>query len=126
MEVAHDMQDLTIDAESSLLRRLLENLMENATRHAAEETEVRWIGTRTSSGIELRVLDRGPGVAPEARTLIFEPFVQLDHGDRVAPRTGRGLGLTFCEVAGEAHAGRIWVADSEPGAAFCLSLPDAE
>jgi two-component system sensor histidine kinase/response regulator len=36
---------------------------------------------------------------------------------------GRGLGLAFCKLAMEAHGGRIWVEDAEPGAAFCLLLP---
>ena len=122
--LAHDVPRLRVQADEGVLRRVLENLIENAIRHAPEGTEVRLSAARVDGGVELRVSDRGPGVAPEARDRIFDPFVQLDHGERVAPRSGRGLGLTFCKVAVEAHGGRIWIEDAQPGAVFCLSLPD--
>jgi two-component system sensor histidine kinase/response regulator len=121
-----DVEDLTIQADDSLLRRVLENLIENAIRHAPEQSEVELAAKHGASGLELRVIDRGEGVAQEARARIFDPFVQLEHGERVSPRTGRGLGLTFCKVAVEAHGGVIWVEDAQPGAAFCVSLPDVE
>jgi two-component system sensor histidine kinase/response regulator len=124
--LAFEIEDLTIQADDSLLRRVLENLIENAIRHAPEDSEVRFAAKRGASSLELRVIDRGQGVAPEARARIFDPFVQLEHGERVAPRTGRGLGLTFCKVAVEAHGGLIWVEDAQPGAAFCVSLPDVQ
>lgn len=121
-----DVEDLTIQADDSLLRRVLENLIENAIRHAPEESEVQFAAKHGATGLELRAIDRGEGVAQEARARIFDPFVQLEHAERVAPRTGRGLGLTFCKVAVEAHGGVIWVEDAQPGAAFCVSLPDVE
>ena len=71
--------------------------------------------------------DFGPGVTPELRDRVFDPYVQLEPGaDHAQLRTGRGLGLTFCKVAVEAHGGVIWVEDAQPGAAFCLSLPHSE
>lgn len=72
----------------------------------------------------MRVLDVGSGIAAGLRETISEPFVQL--GSRSSPpstRTGRGLGLAFCKLVAEAHAGKIWVEDNAPGAAFCLRLP---
>ncbi len=124
-----EVEALTVQADEGLLRRVLENLIENAIRHAPEESEVTLVAKRVQAaepGIEIRVIDRGPGVAPEARARIFDPFVQLENGEQLAPRTGRGLGLTFCKVAVEAHGGTIWVEESQPGAAFCLRLPDVE
>jgi signal transduction histidine kinase len=38
--------------------------------------------------------------------------------------SNRGLGLTFCRLAAEAHGGRIWVEDAAPGAVFCVRIPD--
>lgn len=122
--LTRDLEQLTIHPDPSLLRRVLENLVENAIRHAPEASAVRLTAKRVGSAVELRVIDCGSGVAPDERVRIFDPFVQLDHGERVAPRVGRGLGLTFCKVAVEAHAGTIWIEDAQPGAAFCLSLPD--
>ncbi|MEY4580055.1 MAG: hypothetical protein RL701_4758 [Pseudomonadota bacterium] len=113
----------TTRADAGLLLRMLENLVENAIRHAPEASEVRITARDSADVIEVRVTDLGKGIAPEARAKIFEPFVQLDHGDRVGERTGRGLGLTFCKVAVEAQGGRIWLEDANPGAAFCFTLP---
>jgi two-component system sensor histidine kinase/response regulator len=126
VRLAHEIEVATVRADESLLRRVLENLIENAIRHAPEDSEVLLSVKHEGSATELRVIDRGPGVAPEARAQIFDAFVQLDFGERVAPRTGRGLGLTFCKVAVEAHGGKIWIEDAQPGAIFCVSLPDVE
>jgi two-component system sensor histidine kinase/response regulator len=71
------------------------------------------------------VADQGVGIAPGLRERILEPFVQLEHGERVIQRSSRGLGLTFCKVAIEAHGGRIWVENADPGAAICFTLPCA-
>jgi signal transduction histidine kinase len=73
--------------------------------------------------VELRVADEGKGVPEDLREGIFDRFVQLESGERAAPRTGRGLGLTFCRLAVEAHGGRIYVEDANPGAVFCIRLP---
>ncbi|MEY4580955.1 MAG: hypothetical protein RL701_5658 [Pseudomonadota bacterium] len=110
-------------ADSGLLLRVLENLVENAIRYAPEASEIRMTAKDNAEGIEVRVTDMGSGIAPEARAKIFEPFVQLEQGDRVGERTGRGLGLTFCKVAIEAQGGRIWLDDANPGTAFCFTLP---
>jgi two-component system sensor histidine kinase/response regulator len=126
VRLAHEIEVATVRADESLLRRVLENLIENAIRHAPEDSEVLLSVKREGPATELRVIDRGPGVAPEARAQIFDAFVQLDFGERIAPRTGRGLGLTFCKVAVEAHGGKIWIEDAQPGAIFCVSLPDVE
>jgi signal transduction histidine kinase len=75
--------------------------------------------------LELRVADQGQGVPEAQRETIFERFAQLSGADRSAPRTGRGLGLTFCRLAVEAHGGRISVEDGAPGAVFCIRLPRA-
>jgi signal transduction histidine kinase len=72
--------------------------------------------------VELRVSDSGPGIAPEMREQIFDRFVQLG-SERMVSRAGRGLGLSFCRLAVEAHGGRIWVADAAPGTAFHIRLP---
>ncbi|HKU43249.1 MAG TPA: hybrid sensor histidine kinase/response regulator [Polyangiales bacterium] len=126
VQLLADVPELSVQADESLLRRVLENLVENAIRHAPEQSQVWLRATLVGDAVELRVADAGPGVDAEARARIFEPFVQLEHGERVAVRTGRGLGLTFCKVAVEAHGGRIWIEDAQPGAVFCVSLPDGQ
>lgn len=108
-------------ADPDLLRRVLENLIENAIRHSPEGGRVRLSAIDSGAANVLRVADEGPGVPPALREAIFEPFMQAAT-DRTA-RAGRGLGLTFCKLAIEAHGGRIWIEDTNPGATFCVSLP---
>lgn len=115
-----------LSADRDLVRRVLENLLENALRYAPKGSRVSLSAVAHSHEIELRVADQGKGVPENLREGIFERFVQLDSGDRTAPRTGRGLGLTFCRLAVEAHGGRIYVEDASPGAAFCIRLPRRE
>lgn len=110
-------------ADRDLLRRVLENLVDNALRHAPRGSVIRIDARVGEDGVELRVTDAGPGVPPELQDKIFERFVQLESGERLVSRTGRGLGLAFCKVALEAHGGRIWIEDGAPGAAFCVRLP---
>lgn len=112
-----------VHADGDLLRRVLENLVENAIRHSPEGSVVRVRTLEQPDGLHLRVADAGPGVPHGAREHIFERFVQLGLEDAAATRVGRGLGLAFCKLAVEAHGGRIWVEDAAPGAAFCLLLP---
>jgi two-component system, sensor histidine kinase and response regulator len=70
------------------------------------------------------VTDRGAGIPSEMREKIFDRFVQLDSSSCVASRSGRGLGLTFCKLAVEAHGGRVWVEDAAPGTTVCVRLPN--
>jgi len=113
----------TVHADADLLRRVLENLVENALRHAPPDSLVQLASAQGDGTVELTVRDAGPGVAPEMREKIFERFAQLEGGERVVNRTGRGLGLTFCKLAVEAHGGSITVEDAEPGALFRIRLP---
>jgi two-component system, sensor histidine kinase and response regulator len=112
-----------IHADEDLLRRTLTNLVENAIRHAPPETSVRVTAAKLASGTELRVVDAGSGVPEGMRERVFEPFVQMQSGEHPVARDNRGLGLTFCKLAVEAHGGRIWVENAAPGAVFCLRLP---
>jgi signal transduction histidine kinase len=115
-----------VTADSDLLRRVLENLLDNALRHAPEESTVRVSVERIDGEVEFLVVDRGGGVPPEMRERIFDPFVQVEAKDKAVTRGGRGLGLAFCRLAVEAHGGRVWVDDAKPGAAFHVRLPHVD
>ena len=99
------------------LRRALDNLVQNALRHAASLVRVA-AGRRGGWGY-LRVADDGPGVAPGDRERIFRA------GDRgSAPRGGgRGLGLAIARDLVEAHGGRLTLDPVGSGASFRLALP---
>jgi signal transduction histidine kinase len=109
----------TVQADPDLLRRVLENLVDNAIRHAPAGSRVRITGVDRGASVELLVADAGPGVPPALRERVFDRFVQGD----TSSRGGRGLGLAFCKLAVEAHGGTISIGDANPGAVFCVRLP---
>lgn len=115
--------DIAIDklhADPDLMARVLTNLVDNAIRHAPEDSEVRVGIVPAENGIELRVSDQGQGVPAEEGERVFERFRS---GAETISRTNRGLGLAFCKLAIEAHGGRIWIENGAPGATFCVKLP---
>lgn len=114
-----------VEADPGLVLRVLENLIDNASRYAPRGSDLAIVARACPEGVEFRVEDHGPGVPPEQREAVFERYRRLDgHGDEVTLRAGRGLGLAFCRVAVSVHGGRIWVEPNEPaGSAFCFVLP---
>lgn len=112
-----------VRADPDLLRRVIENLIDNAIRHAPGGSVVRVTATLADEHVHLTVEDGGAGVPPDMRERIFERFVQLNKTG--ALRGGYGLGLAFCKQAVELHGGRIWVEDGAPGAVFCIRLGHA-
>jgi signal transduction histidine kinase len=122
--------ELVVDADESaivrgderLLRRAVDNLLDNAIRHGGAggrvEVSVRPAGDR----VLVEVADRGPGVPPGQSAHVFDRF----HRASSAARGGSGLGLPIARLAAEAHEGTLALSTSrpgEPGARFVLTLP---
>lgn len=87
------------------LRRLLLNLLQNATRHNRPGGEARCTLTVANSKATVRVANTGPGIPPAMRERIFERFSRGD-----ASRTDRkshGLGLSLCREIVQAHGGTL-------------------
>jgi two-component system CheB/CheR fusion protein len=106
------------------LRRVLETLLDNSFKYTPKRGKVVLCCKVQDTQILFRVCDQGPGVPPHSRQRIFEKYVQLESEARLHGRASRGLGLTFCKIAVEAHGGSIWVDDAETGGAcFNVSLP---
>ena len=102
-------------ADRELLRRMLQNLVHNALKHAPARSDVVIDAEADGGGVLLRVLDQGPGIAPEERERVFERYVSAG---------SHGLGLAFCRLVAEAHGGQIWVEPRTPhGAVFCVRIP---
>jgi signal transduction histidine kinase len=112
-----------VEGDRDLLRRVLENLVDNACKYTNEGGVISIRTRREAKSIKVEVVDDGPGIPAEARERVFDKYVQL--GERRA-RSSRGLGLAFCKLAIEAHGGHIWVQDNQPhGARFCIELDAA-
>ncbi|WP_405361249.1 HAMP domain-containing histidine kinase [Kitasatospora sp. NBC_00085] len=103
------------------LHRLVRNLLDNARRHATSEIVL--ATRRTAHGCVLEVRDDGPGVPPQDRERIFEPFTRLDEA-RSRDAGGSGLGLAIAADIATRHGGTLRVAPSPRGARFLLELPD--
>ena len=105
-------------ADAAQLERAFANLLENAARYSGDQPIS--VRARVSGGrLLVRVVDRGPGIAPADQERIFEPFVRGDGGAR-----GSGLGLAIVRGFVEANGGRVHV-ESLPGqgASFVVALP---
>jgi signal transduction histidine kinase len=125
VSLEQNLEATAIYADPDLTRRVLENLLDNAIRHAPKGARVLLSSAARAQAVEVRVEDTGSGISPALREKIFEPYVQLEADPGATTRSGRGLGLTFCRLAVEAHGGKIWVEDANPGARFCFELPGA-
>lgn len=106
--------------DERLLRRALRNLLENARRYGGPQVE---LFLRSAPGqLELAVADRGPGVPPEQRDRIFEPFYRMPgHAEHAG---GVGLGLSLVRQIAERHGGQVRCEAREGGGSlFVLALP---
>jgi PAS domain S-box-containing protein len=111
-----------IRADERLIHRMIENLLGNALKFTPQAGRVA-LGARqvAADTIELWVEDSGPGVPEEHRAHIFEKYGQVPGQAR---RRGTGLGLAFCKLVAEAHAGQIGVRDAPGGGSvFWIRLP---
>ncbi|MDP3539571.1 MAG: ATP-binding protein [Azonexus sp.] len=102
---------------------VLDNLLSNAIDFSPEGASVRLVVTRHDDCLSFECIDQGPGVAPEDRQRIFDPFVQ---GQREAPaqRQGSGVGLSIVRELVRAMGGTVSLLATETGAHFCVELPD--
>jgi two-component system, sensor histidine kinase and response regulator len=123
ISVSEEGQSGTVRADRHLLKRVFANLVSNALRHGGREVHV-VLSSETPGdepGVKLTVADDGVGIPPAYHDLIFGKFNTLQ---RSGGRMGSGLGLAFCKLAVEAHAGRIWVESRDGcGTRFHIFLP---
>jgi two-component system, OmpR family, sensor histidine kinase KdpD len=119
-----------VPADPVQVDQVLTNLIENAVRHSPDGGEVTISVAPWRGGVQVRVTDQGPGVAPEDRERVFDAFVSGQGGSIAAAgeRAGSGLGLAIARAIVLAHGGRIWIEGSPSGGAsvvFELPVGDA-
>jgi len=114
LEVGPDAGPVRFDRE--MLRRVLDNLIQNALRHIPAGGEIVLRGALQPASLHIEVEDSGPGVPAALRDTLFEPFV-------TSRADGTGLGLSIAREIVQAHGGRIWLARAEPGAVLAFEIP---
>jgi signal transduction histidine kinase/CHASE3 domain sensor protein len=92
------------------LRQVFDNLLSNAIKFSAESPnpEITISAVQRNDRVHISVSDNGPGIPPEQRERVFEPFVRLHPGKF----KGSGIGLTIVNRIIELYGGRVWI---EPG-----------
>ena len=115
-------QLVTVEADGSQLARVIRNLLDNAIRHAPDDSVVLVQVDRRHDRAVLRVIDQGSGFPREFRDRAFEPFTRADPARDT--RTGTaGLGLSIARGIVSAHGGSIGLADGHAGGAVEIELP---
>jgi two-component system phosphate regulon sensor histidine kinase PhoR len=115
-------EPLDAAADRDKLRQILANLVDNAVKFSPDGGTVTVAARRKSGAVEVRVVDRGPGIPQAERARIFRKFYRGDFAREQSGSTG--LGLFIAEGLVRAMGGRIWV-DSEEGegSSFAFELP---
>ncbi|MEE4541263.1 ATP-binding protein [Streptomyces sp. V4-01] len=103
-------------ADPPLLERVVANLVANALRHSPRDSPVLVSASALGAHVELRIADHGPGVPPEDRDRVFEPFQRLGDTDNT---TGLGLGLALSRGLTEAMGGTL-IPEETPGGGLTM------
>jgi signal transduction histidine kinase len=122
VEIALDIPpEIEVPLERSRMERVFANLIGNSLEAMPDGGTVRIGAHLKDDTVVVHVEDNGPGIAPEIRARLFEPFVTA------GKRNGMGLGLALTRQTVTEHGGEMWV-ESEPGrgARFSFRLPGAQ
>lgn len=106
-------QDADIKGDPLLLQILINNLLENAIKYSSREKPVSAILKKYRSGIELQIIDEGPGIPDEEKKKVFTRFYRIGN-EATRKKQGTGLGLYLCSIIARAHNADIMVTNNEP------------
>jgi two-component system sensor histidine kinase KdpD len=111
-------------ADPALLERVIANVAANAIRFAPDGTAPVITGSSHGYDVQLRVIDRGPGIPADDREAVFTPFQRLGDSD---PSTGIGLGLALARGLTEAMGGQLFPEETPGGGlTMVIQLPAAQ
>ena len=124
VDMEEDLPEVSVD--NTRIVTVLVNLLQNAARHSAPGTSIRISAKSIGQSVQFSVEDEGPGIPPEGRQDVFDPFYRGKERSVIGKgkTAGTGLGLAVTRAAVEAHSGQIWVDSSEYGGArFSFTIP---
>jgi signal transduction histidine kinase len=105
--------------DGARLRQVCDNLLRNAVEAQPNGGSICAAGARDGGQVEVRLGDRGPGIPPERRNLLFE----FGHSSKPG---GSGIGLPLSQLIIEAHGGRLACESCDAGTTFKILLPLVE
>ena len=116
----------TVMGDADMLARVIYNLLSNALTYTSETTgEIHFRIDSFDQTVRVSIQDNGQGIPREFHQKIFEKFYQINSA-LGGQRHSTGLGLTFCQLAVEAHGGLIGVQSEDArGSLFWIELPVA-
>ncbi|MBV9773483.1 MAG: HAMP domain-containing histidine kinase [Gemmatimonadetes bacterium] len=116
---------VVVRVDRDALRQVLLNLLDNAAKYGPRGQCVRVGMAIEGFAVRIQVDDQGPGVPPEERSRIWEPYRRLER-DASSATGGSGIGLAVVRDLVELHGGRVVVEDAPGGGArFVVELPGA-
>jgi two-component system sensor histidine kinase KdpD len=108
-----------VPVDAVLMEQVFVNLIENAVRHTPPGGPIEISARAEGESLVVAVSDRGPGLAADDLSRVFEKFYRAK-----TTAAGAGLGLAICKAILDAHDGRIWAENREGGgASFRFALP---
>lgn len=109
--------------DGNRIRQVLDNLIDNAIKHAANGKGVIVSARCHEADLVLSVTDHGPGIPKHELEAIFDRMYRIEQRPKAAV-PGLGLGLSICKGLVKAHGGRIW-AESKlgQGSQFIFTIP---
>ena len=120
-----DLHPAVLSGNREQLRLVVDNLLSNAVKYTPEQGGIEISLFEQGGSIQLKVQDDGPGIRPEDRNLVFEPFFRA-HPGREAGVKGTGMGLAIVRECVASHQGIVDVVDANSersGACFRVRLP---
>lgn len=114
--------DADIKGDPLLLQILINNLIENAIKYSPKEFPVTAKLKRHIHGIELQIIDEGPGISDAEKKKIFTRFYRIGN-ETTRKKQGTGLGLYLCRIISRNHNADISVTNNEPrGSNFAVTF----
>lgn len=120
--LSHDIQDVVIAGDETLLEEVWDNLLSNAIKYNSAFGEIGIELIEHEDDIEVSFRDTGIGMGEEAKQHIFERFYRED-SSRSGKIQGSGLGLSIVQKVVELHNGTISVQSNDHGTVFRVVLP---
>ena len=119
-----------LHCDPTLLIQLLDNLLENALIYSPPGSEVTLQASISEGGVQIEVMDHGPGIPSEWQERVLDPFVRAPSSSTSLQmssdrsRRGMGLGLALCRAVARVHGARFWLENRAGGGTVaCINFP---